>query len=167
MSASPGDAQPVFDLICDQARALLGTQTVSLFEYDGRLVHRRAGSQSDSFSTPAARAAYLSGWPRVSDRGPLSCRAILDGTQIHVRDMDAEPGVSAEIRALGTRTQLSIPLMRDGRAIGAITTSSMRVDGISDTQIELLKTFAEQAVIAITSAETWRALHTRTSELQE
>jgi len=81
--------------------------------------------------------------------------------------MDAEPGVSAEIRALGTRTQLSIPLMRDGRAIGAITTSSMRVDGISDTQIELLKTFAEQAVIAITSAETWRALHTRTSELQE
>ena len=44
MSASPADAQPVFDLICDQARALLGTPAVSLFEYDGILVHYRAKS---------------------------------------------------------------------------------------------------------------------------
>ena len=42
MSASPGDAQPVFDLICRQARALLDVQGLSLFEYDGRLVHIRA-----------------------------------------------------------------------------------------------------------------------------
>jgi GAF domain-containing protein len=81
--------------------------------------------------------------------------------------MDAEPGVSAEVRALGNKTQVSIPLMRDGRAIGAITTASPRVDAISDTQIELLKTFAEQAVIAIQSAETWRELQARTRDLEE
>jgi GAF domain-containing protein len=81
--------------------------------------------------------------------------------------MDAEPGVSPEIRALGWKTQISIPLVRDGRAIGAITTASLRVDSISDTQIELLKTFAEQAVIAIQSAETWRELQQRTGDLEE
>jgi PAS domain S-box-containing protein len=167
MSASPGDAQPVFDLICDQARALLGTVTVGLFEYDGTLVHKRAESRSASFADPTARAAYDAGWPRVPDRGSLSCRAVLDGTIVHVRDMDAEPGVSPEIRALGVKSQISIPLMRDGRAIGAISTPSPRVGGISDTQIELLKTFAEQAVIAIQSAETWRELQARTRDLEE
>ena len=144
MSASPGDAQPVFDLICRQAKALLGTPGVGLFEYDGTLVHRRTRSRTAWFADPTAWAAYDAGWPRVPDRGSLSCRAILDGTILHVRDMDAEPGVSAEIRALGQKSQVVIPLMRDGRAIGAITTSSPRVDGISETQIELLKTFAER-----------------------
>jgi GAF domain-containing protein len=81
--------------------------------------------------------------------------------------MDAEPDVSEEVRALGNKTQVVIPLMRDGRAIGAIVTSSKRVDDISDTQIELLKTFAEQAVIAIQSAETWRILQARTRDLEE
>ena len=168
MSASPADAQPVFDLVCHQARALLGVQSVGLFEYDGTLVHIRAStSRGAPYSDPTARAVYDAGWPRVPDRGSLSCRAILDGAIVHVRDMDAEPGVSEEVRALGNKTQVSIPLMRDGRAIGAITTSSPRVDGISDTQIELLKTFAEQAVIAIQSAETWRELQARTRDLEE
>jgi two-component system NtrC family sensor kinase len=167
MSASPADAQPVFALICDQARALLGTPVVALSEYDGKLVHRRASSRSASFADPTARASYDAGWPRVPDRGSLSCRAILDGTIIHVRDMDAEHGVSPADRALGQKSQISVPLMRDSRAIGAISTGNPRVDGISDTQIELLKTFAEQAVIAIQSAETWRELQARTRELEE
>jgi GAF domain-containing protein/CheY-like chemotaxis protein len=166
MSASPGDAQPVFDLICHQARALVGTLSMGLFEYDGNLVHHRATSRSASYADPTARAAYDAAWPRVPDRGSLTCRAILDGTIIHIRDMDAEPGVSPEVRALGMKSQISIPLMRDS-AIGAISGTSPRVDGISDTQIELLKTFAEQAVIAIQSAETWRELQARTHDLEE
>jgi signal transduction histidine kinase len=167
MSASPADAQPVFDLICQQAMTLLGTPGVALYEYDGTLVHYRASARATSYASPAARVGYDSGWPREPDRGSLACRAILDGTIVHIRDMDAEPGISPEVRALGHKTQISIPLLRDGRAIGAISTPSMRVDGISDTQIELLKTFAEQAVIAIQSAETWRALQERTAELAQ
>jgi GAF domain-containing protein len=103
----------------------------------------------------------------VPDRGSLTCRAILDGTTIHIRDLAAEPGISFAVRALGHKTQVTIPLMREGKAIGAITTSSFQVDGVTDTQIDLLKTFAEQAVIAITSAETYRALQGRTADLQE
>ena len=166
MSASPGDPQPVFDMICGQAQALLGTSGVGLFEYDGEMVHYRANVDNGAFST-SGFAAYTSGWPRVPDRGSITCRAILAGTTIHIRDLDADSSVSQMVRDLGHRTQISVPLMREGRAIGAISTGSMRVDGVSDTQIELLKTFAEQAVIAITSAETFRALQTRTADLQE
>jgi len=72
MSASPGDAQPVFDLICHQARSLLGTPIVGMFEYDGILVHHRASSRSASFADPTTRAAYDAGWPRVPDRGSLT-----------------------------------------------------------------------------------------------
>jgi len=57
--------------------------------------------------------------------------------------------------------------MRGGLPIGALSMGSREMGGFSDTQVELLKTFAEQAVIAITSAETYRALQVRTADLQE
>ena len=60
-----------------------------------------------------------------------------------------------------------MPIFREGTPIGAIALGQYASGGFTDTQIELLKTFAEQAVIAITSAETYRALQTRTSDLQE
>ena len=168
MSASPGDAQPVFDLICRQARSLLDGPSAVLFEYDGELVHLRAESGTSSVITDAAAfAAYKRGFPMVPVRGSLTCRAILDGEIVHVRNLTTEPGISKTVLDLGHRTQVSIPLMRDGQAIGAISAGSMQIDGISNTQIELLKTFAEQAVIAIGSAETHRALQTRGADLQE
>jgi len=167
MSASPGDAEPVFDLMCRQAKVLLHVPSVSLFEYDGRLVHLRANPDIEQVADPATYAAYANAFPMVPDRGSLTCRAILDGTIIHIRDLAIEPGISQSVRDLGHRTQVTVPMLRAGRAIGAITTGSMGVDGISDSQIELLKTFAEQAVIAIASAETYRALQSRTADLQQ
>ena len=165
MSNSPGDAQPVFDLICRQAKALLGAPIVALLEYDGTLVHLRANPGVEDVIDKALYAAYQSNFPMVPDRGSLSCRAILDGSIVHIRDLSTEPGISETIRVMGYKTQVAIPLMRDGHAIGAIAAASMEADGISDTQIELLRTFAEQAVIAIQSAETYRALQERTAAL--
>jgi GAF domain-containing protein len=165
MSASPGDAQPVFDLIVRQVRVLLNTPSAGLFEYDGKLVHYRANSGAGNTFGSSEYATYRDGWPKVPDRGSLTCRAILDGTVVHIRDLPAEPGISQATLGLGHMTQVTVPLMRDGRAIGGISTGSMRVDGISDIQIDLLKTFAEQAVIAIGSAETYRELQERTAAL--
>ena len=62
------------------------------------------------------------------------------------------------VRRLGHRSQVSVPLRQSGRAIGVITMAAHEPGGFSDSQIALLQTFAEQAVIAITSAETYRAL---------
>ena len=84
-----------------------------------------------------------------------------------MRDIATEPGVSAAVRNLGYKSQISLPLLRDGAAIGAMALTSGEIGGFTDSQVALLQTFAEQAVIAITSAETYRELQQRTGDLQE
>ena len=100
-------------------------------------------------------------------RGLISCRAILDRQTVHIRDTDADPELLPVVRGLGVKAMVSIPLLRDDVAVGSFSLNTMDPGGFTDSQVALLHTFAEQAVIAISSAETYRALQTRTSELQE
>ena len=167
MSASPGDPQPVFDLIVRRARELCNAPNAGLFEFDGELVHRRSSVGQEAYATPDAREAYARLFPMVPTRSSIACRAILDRQTIHVRDMTTAPGVSAAVRNLGHKSQLSLPLLRDGAAIGAVSLSGGEIGGFTDSQVALLETFAEQAVIAITSAETYRELQARTRDLEE
>jgi two-component system, NtrC family, sensor kinase len=170
MSASPGDPQPVFDLIVRRATELCNGLGTALFEFDGELVHYRANYFAEP-SVTAANAAYVAAFPSAPTRGSISCRAILDREIVHIRDTDADLELSQVARELHKTTlvksQISMPLMRGCQAIGAISLAAYNPGGFSDSQIELLKTFAEQAVIAISSAETYRSLQTRTSDLQE
>ena len=154
MSASPGDPQPVFDLIVRRARELCGTNTAALYEFDGELVHLRSIVRHAAYVTPDASEAYERLFPMVPTRGSITCRAILDRQTVHVRDFATVPGVSAAVRNLGNKSQISLPLLRDGAAIGAMAMAmaSGEIGGFSDSQVALLQTFAEQAVIAITSA---------------
>jgi GAF domain-containing protein len=163
MSASLGDAQPVFELIVHRALSLCNGASVGLFEYDGKLVYRRAASGGDE----VANQRFAAMFPMVPTRRLLGARAILDRQTVHVRDMDAEPDLFEAARPAGGKSLLAIPLLRDSEAIGALVLNSREPGGFSDSQIELLKTFAEQAVIAITSAETYRALQARTTDLRE
>ena len=165
MSASPGDPQPVFDLIVDRARDLCDAYGATVFEFDGTGIHWRAATGvSDD---PAVRAAYEAQFPMVPTRGWAFGRAILDRRIIRIDDMEAEPGLDPTLRGITAKSNVTIPIMRGDEVIGAIGMGSRVKGGFSDSQVELLKTFAEQAVIAITSAETYRALQTRTSDLQE
>jgi GAF domain-containing protein len=134
----------------------------------------RSSSNSRTFSIASgtvewgeALARYESNFPTAPTRSSLACRAILDGQIVHIRDLDAERGIAESIRALGHKTSLTVPMVRDGRAIGAVSSAAFEVDAFSVSQIELLQTFAEQAVIAISSAETYRELQVRTGDLQE
>jgi GAF domain-containing protein/phosphoglycerate-specific signal transduction histidine kinase len=165
MSASPGDPQPVFDLIVRRARDLCNTPQAGLFGFDGELVHLRSWVGIEAYGTPDAVEAYERLFPMAPTRGSITCRAILDREIVHVRDMATAPGVSAAVRNLGHKSQISVPLLRDAGAIGAVALSSAEVGGFTDSQVALLQTFAEQAVIAITSAETYRELRDRTDEL--
>ena len=165
MSASPGDPQPVFDLISRRARDLCNSTVAALFEFDGELVHLRSWVGIEAYGTPDAAEAYQRLFPMVPTRGSITCRAILDRQTIHVRDMATAPGVSAAVRNLGHKSNIALPLLRDGAAIGAVALSSGEIGGFSNSQVALLQTFAEQAVIAITSAETYRELQARTDEL--
>src|SRR6202045_3439521 len=73
MSASPGDPQPVFDLIVRRARDLCNTTTGAVFEFDGELVHLRSVVGFEAYGTPDAMEAYHRLFPMVPARGSLPC----------------------------------------------------------------------------------------------
>ena len=165
MSASPGDPQPVFDLIVERARDLCDAYGATVYEFDGTLIHWRAATGvSDD---PSVRQAVEAMYPMAPTREWPVGRAILDRQIIRIDDLETEPGLNPAMRGITAKSALVIPLMRGDVAIGALALGSRERGGFSDSQIELLKTFAEQAVIAISSAETYRALQTRTADLQE
>ncbi|HEY2616391.1 MAG TPA: GAF domain-containing protein [Acetobacteraceae bacterium] len=167
MSASPGDAQPVFDLIVRRAQELCNGTAAAVLEYDGQLVYFRSEYGSLQHLAPDVLQAYKNQYPMAPTPTLNSHRAMLEKRIIHVRDMDAEPEANEAARVMGWGSEVQVPLLRGSECVGVMALVSTQKGGISDAQIELLKIFAEQAVIAITSAETYRALQTRTSDLQE
>ena len=168
MSSTPDDTQPVFDQIVRRARELCNANTAILFQYYDGLVHFGAIHSELSLDTPGF-AAYRALYPMAPTRESLMCRSILDSQIIHVADIRTVTSLSPAIKALIEegiyRSQIVIPLLRDGRAIGCISLSSQQTGGYTDSQIALLQTFAEQAVIAIGSVATFKALRERTAEL--
>ena len=165
MSASPGDPQPVFELIATRARDLCDAYGVTVFEFDGTLIHWRAATGvSDD---PTVRRAAQAMFPMAPTREWGVGRAILERRVIRIDDLETEPGLSPTLRAGTAKSSITIPLMRGDVAIGALALGSRERGGFTKSQIELFKTFAEQAVIAITSAETYRALQERTAALAQ
>jgi GAF domain-containing protein len=164
MSASPGDPQPVFDLITRRAQELCNSKGAGVFEYDGALVNIRSTYRSED---EEGYANYVAAFPMKPTRGSIPSRAILDKRTVHIYDVSAEAELLPVVRNLGIKSVLAIPLLRDDNAVGAFVINSEEPGGFTESQVALLQTFAEQAVIAISSAETYRALQTRTSDLQE
>ena len=155
MSASPGDTQPVFDLIVRHASELCNGLIVGLFEFDGS-----AGSLARShsgFVDPVTMQKWEAMFPMAPTGASPACRAILQKRTIHVattkriRRCPNHPGSRCD------RSILAAPLMRDSVAIGATSLTAVEPGGFSDRQVALLETFAEQAVIAIGSAANFRA----------
>ncbi len=163
MSESPGDPQPVFNLISVRARDLCNAYGVTVYEFDGSLVHWRAatGVSDDPAVREAARAAF----PLPPTPDLVVGRAILNRASVHIRDYDAEP----RLRRFSTtvKSTVAVPLLRGGVPIGALQMGSRERGGFSDAQVGLLQTFADQAVIAIENArlfnETQQALERQTA----
>jgi two-component system NtrC family sensor kinase len=159
ISASPGNPQPVCDLIARQAAKLCGVPTaaVAMSEFDGEYLHLRAWGGWDAQTSED----YLRQFPMRPDPGTAVGRAILTRRATHIRDVDQDSGIAQAVRTMGVRSTVAIPLLRGEQAIGVIAVGSPTTGGFSDPQVELLGIFAEQAVIAITSAETYRSLQER------
>jgi GAF domain-containing protein len=145
ISSSPTDIQPVLDAIAKNAARYCAAEDcgVALVRGDGML------EQVAQFG-PISR--YIAPWPL--DRSSVRGRSIVDRRIVHVPDMLAEPEDEYAIgkqraRDLGQRTILAAPLMREGVALGAIALRRTEVRPFTDKQIALLRTFADQAAIAI------------------
>jgi class 3 adenylate cyclase/putative methionine-R-sulfoxide reductase with GAF domain len=163
MSRRPDDTQPVFDLIVRRARELCNSSGSRLMEFDGELVHLRSSCVDDSVSSRAFSALF----PMAPTRGTVTCRAILEKKVIHIRDLDADPDIISVVRGTPRKSQLAIPFLREGRAIGAIVIGSDEPGGYTESQVALLQTFAEQAVIAISSVANYRKLREQTARLAQ
>src|SRR5262249_3154580 len=106
--------------------------------------------------------------PRPADEGTAAGRAIAHRAVAHIADVqtDRPYGVAEVVQAVTYRSLIAVPMLRGREPIGAITVARADVGGFSDSQIDLLKTFAEQAVIAVENVRLFKALEVRNGELQ-
>jgi adenylate cyclase len=106
--------------------------------------------------------------PVEVDAHSASGRAVLTGQVVQIADIAADPDYAhASTRAAGIRTMLGVPLLRDGVPIGSMSLARKVVEPFSDKQIELVRTFADQAVIAMENARLLGELRQRTDEVAE
>ena len=166
ISSSPTDVQPVFDSIVQSAARLCHAANAGVFLTDGRTLDLPANYGS---SSPEALATIRAQYPRPVDQETTAGVAILTRSVIHVPDIEAPS--AAEVytrrvgRLLGVRSMVAVPMMRKGEVVGAINLSRQEPGRFSDMEVELLKTFADQAVIAIENVRLFTELQASNRDL--
>ena len=165
ISSSVMDAQPVFDMIAENAQRLCGAQFCFVYRFDGELLHFVAHRSVAPEVLELNRRRY----PAPPDRGTVAARAILERKIVQVPDVGADPEYDlGDMAAIaGYRSAAAVPILRDGVPIGCIAVTRAQKGLLDGRQIELLKTFADQAVIAIENARLLNELRQRTDDLSE
>src|SRR5215470_454685 len=160
IARTPTDVQPVFDAIAASAARLCQAYDAALFRLDG-----------DSLRLVAHHGPIPSITVLAVVRGTVGGRAVLEQQPVHVTDVQAEgeafPEASAAARHLGFRTILAVPLLREGQAIGILQLRGTEGAAFTDQQVQLLQTFADQAVIAIENVRLFKELQEKNRSLTE
>jgi GAF domain-containing protein len=164
ISSSPTDVQPVFDTIVQNAARLCRATVAAVFRTDGRILYMPANYGGSA----EARAVNLARFPRQLDAVTTAGQAILARAVIHVPDIE-EHSVREFLRQsgrlMGFRSAVTVPMLRENEAVGAITVARLEPGEFSDTEVTLLKTFADQAVIAVENVRLFKELDARTTDL--
>jgi two-component system, NtrC family, sensor kinase len=168
ISGSATDVQPVFEAITERAATLCEAEFSAVARFEDGLLRLTAVSNL----LPDEARAFHSLFPRPANRQFVMGRAFVEGRTVHVEDVLADPDYDPRTRQIlqsltGYRTFLGVPILRDGKPIGVIGCARRAVRPFSAAQIELVSTFADQAVIAIENARLFNDLQDRTDDLQE
>jgi signal transduction histidine kinase len=165
ISRSPTNSQPVLDTIAVSIRRLSGSTHGSVFLFHGGQIHLASHAGLE----PAAAQVLAQSFPQVPGRGSATARALLSRQVAYIPDVlaDDEYGKGDVARAVGYRSIVSVPMLRDGHPVGAITATAAKPAEFSERQIALLQTFANQAVIAINNAGLFEEVQARTRDLTE
>ena len=162
ISRSTFDLQAVLDTLVESAARLCDADMASINREKAA-----AYQQVASYGYSSEFQAYMRDHPIPAGRGSIVGRTVMQGKVMHVADVLADPEFQMRDAAKigGIRTMLGVPLLREGTPIGVIALQRKTVRPFTDKQIELVETFADQAVIAIENVRLFESVEARTQEL--
>jgi signal transduction histidine kinase len=165
ISKSPTDTQPVFDIIGERAEKLCNAEVSIVSIVDGDLIRLVALHGENPEGTVLVRRRF----PMSLTAETVTARTVRSRAVVHVEDLLADRTYETkdEARRAGFRSGLGVPMLRDGRVIGVIFVSRRTPGRFASSQVELLKTFADQAVIAVENVRLFTELGQRNRDVTE
>jgi PAS domain-containing protein len=163
INSSQGDLEPVFDVLLERATRLCGADFAAIAIRDGDLFRYVA-----AHGTTDEVLALLRNHKIVPGRGTIAGRVLLEGRVVQIADCAADPEYEATRVATlaGSRTALGVPLLREDQVVGTIALLRQRVEAYTEAQIELVRGFGSQAVIALENARLLDEIRQRQAELR-
>jgi GAF domain-containing protein len=164
IASSPSNVQPVFDAIAASANRLVGGYSTAVMRYDGDAIHLTAITRTDRVGDEPLKAFF----PRSLDNDG-DFQALRNGRIVQIPDTETHPQTWRRemARKRGFRSQLLVPLMNNGAAVGHISVTRAHTGSFADHHVDLLQTFADQAVIAIENVRLFDEVQAKTRDLTE